>query len=403
MQALVQYDAMMLGPYQLLDPAAPGRHEASTSTRSATTGMRDPEIERVAAGSARCPKGRAKAPLATEGTTMSVTSAPHVRGLPRRCLPPDPRAALAGDDRMPKVPTQPTSTARDKGQFPYAPVVTPNGGTLPWTMVDGVKEFHLVAEPVKREFAPGMIVNCWGYNGSTPGPTIEAVEGDRVRIFVTNKLPERTSVHWHGILLPNGMDGVAGLNQPHIEPGETYVYEFTLRQHGTHMYHPHSDEMVQMALGMMGFFVIHPKAPETPRVDRDFAIMLHEWFDRRRAPRTPNPNVMTDFNIVHLQQPRVPGHGAAASSRRASACAIRFGNLSMDSHPIHLHGYRFEVTGTDGGPIPQVGALARDDGERAGRHDARRRVRRRRAGRLGVPLPQVAPHDERDGPRRART
>ena len=123
-----------------------------------------------------------------------------------------------------------------------------------------------------------MIVNCWGYNGSTPGPTIEAVEGDRVRILVTNKLPERTSVHWHGILLPNGMDGVAGLNQPHIEPGETYAYEFTLRQHGTLMYHPHSDEMVQMALGMMGFFVIHPKAPEAPRVDRDFAIMLHEWF-----------------------------------------------------------------------------------------------------------------------------
>ena len=127
-------------------------------------------------------------------------------------------------------------------------------------MKNGVKEFRLLAEPVKREFAPGMTVNAWGYNGSTPGPTIEAVEGDRVRIYVTNNLPERTSVHWHGILLPNGMDGVAGLNQPHIEPGETYVYEFTLNQHGTFMYHPHSDEMVQMALGMMGFFVIHPKA-----------------------------------------------------------------------------------------------------------------------------------------------
>ena len=83
-----------------------------------------------------------------------------------------------------------------------------------------MKVFHLVAEPVMREFAPGMVVNCWGYNGSTPGPTIEAVEGDRVRILVTNRLPEHTTIHWHGIFLPNGMDGVGGLTQPHIKPGQ---------------------------------------------------------------------------------------------------------------------------------------------------------------------------------------
>src|SRR5215211_8166386 len=116
------------------------------------------------------------------------------------------------------------------GQTPYVPVVTPNGVTLPWKMVGSVKEFHLIAEPVKREFAPGMMVNCWGYNGQTPGPTIEAVEGDRVRILVTNKLPEHTSIHWHGVILPNGMDGVVGLVQPRIEPGQTFKYEFTVRQ-----------------------------------------------------------------------------------------------------------------------------------------------------------------------------
>ncbi len=121
---------------------------------------------------------------------------------------------------------------------PYTPVVTPNGSTMPWTMKDGVKEFRIVAEPVKREFAPGMVVDCWGYNGQSPRPTIEAVEGDRVRLYLTNNLPERTSMHWHGVLLPNGMDGVAGLVQPHIEPGETYVYEFTLRQQGTLMLPP---------------------------------------------------------------------------------------------------------------------------------------------------------------------
>ena len=112
----------------------------------------------------------------------------------------------------------------------YTPVVTPNGWTLPYTVRDGVKVFHLIAEPVKHEFAPGLLGECWGYNGTTPGPTIEAVEGDRVRIYVTNRLPEPTSVHWHGILLPNGMDGVSGLTQKAIEPGETFHYEFTLRQ-----------------------------------------------------------------------------------------------------------------------------------------------------------------------------
>jgi len=234
---------------------------------------------------------------------------------------------------------------------PYTPVVTPNGSTLPWTSKDGVKEFRLTAEPVKREFAKGMTVNAWGYNGSTPGPTIEAVEGDRVRFFVTNKLPERTSVHWHGILLPNGMDGVSGLNQPHIEPGETYVYEFTLKQNGTFMYHPHSDEMVQMALGMMGFFVIHPKVPETPKVDRQFVVMLGEWYV---APgtATPNPNVMTDFNLFTFNSRVWPGTDPWVV-KKGERVRFSFGNLTMDSHPIHVHGYTFEEVGTDGGPVPR--------------------------------------------------
>jgi len=105
---------------------------------------------------------------------------------------------------------------------PYNPVATLNGWTLPWRMKDGWKEFHLVAEPVRRQMAPGMIAQLWGYNGQSPGPTIECVEGDKVRIFVTNKLPEHTTIHWHGILLPNGMDGVGGLTQRTIKPGETF-------------------------------------------------------------------------------------------------------------------------------------------------------------------------------------
>ena len=135
----------------------------------------------------------------------------------------------------------------------------------------------MVAEPVEREFAPGMKVHLWGYNGQAPGPTIECVEGDKVRIFVTNKLPEHTTVHWHGMLLPNGMDGVGGLTQPHIEPGKTFVYEFELRTSGTFMYHPHSGEMVQMAMGMMGMFIVHPRDPKFRRVDRDFVLMMSAY------------------------------------------------------------------------------------------------------------------------------
>jgi hypothetical protein len=177
------------------------------------------------------------------------------------------------------------------------------------------------------------------------------VEGDRVRILVTNRLPEHTSIHWHGIFLPNGMDGVAGLNQPHIEPGETYAYEFTLRQHGTHMYHPHADETVQMAMGMMGFFIIHPKEPVDPPIDRDFCLFPHEWsVDPGTA--TPNPNVMTDFNLFTFNSRAFPGTEHLVA-RLGDRVRLRFGNISMDSHPLHLHGHRFWVTETDGGQIPR--------------------------------------------------
>jgi FtsP/CotA-like multicopper oxidase with cupredoxin domain len=217
-------------------------------------------------------------------------------------------------------------------------------------MKNGVKEFHLTAEPVEREFAPGMTVKCWGYNGQTPGPTIEAVEGDRVRILVTNKLPEHTTIHWHGVLLPNGMDGVGGLNQPHIQPGETWVYEFTLRQHGTLMYHPHADEMLQLAVGMMGFFIVHPRERVQRAIDRDFAIMLHEWAIHPGTFR-PDPAVMTDFNIFTFNSTVFPATQPLVV-KRGDRVRIRLANLSMDEHPIHIHGHHFWITGTDGGPIP---------------------------------------------------
>jgi len=218
--------------------------------------------------------------------------------------------------------TPPTNVRRTKQG--YLPVRTPNGWTLPHRMNGGVKEFHLVAEEFEHEFAPGSVAKCWGYNGTTPGPTIEAVEGDRVRIFVTNRLKEHTTIHWHGIILPSGMDGVRGLNQPHIQPAETYAYEFTLKQHGTHMYHPQADEMTQMAVGMMGLFIIHPKEPEA--IDRDYCLLLHNWALHPGTYR-PDPSIMVDFEC---HGPRDSQHARCRSIRRGGGHPLDAAGLYRD-------------------------------------------------------------------------
>ena len=234
----------------------------------------------------------------------------------------------------------------------YVPTTTPGGVTLPFKIVDGVKVFHLIAEEVDNSFAPGLSAKCWGYNGVCHGPTIEAVEGDHVRVYVTNKLGAPTTVHWHGIYLPAGMDGIGGLNQRAIAPGETFMYEWTFRQHGTFMYHSHHDEMTQMAMGMTGMIVVHPRnPPKGYAVDRDFVIMLSEW---KIVPGTsrPDPNEMSDFNILTMNAKAFPGT-VPLVCKTGDRVRIRLGNLSaMDHHPIHLHGFHFKITATDGGRLP---------------------------------------------------
>ncbi len=288
-------------------------------------------------GRARALSGAALGAIAA-GVTAGAVSRPALAALPEAVI--ETRA----DTRPPLVPPD--------GR-PYNPVVTLNGWTLPWRMNAGVKEFHLVAEPVVREMAPGFKAHLWGYNGQSPGPTIEVVEGDRVRVFVTNRLPEHTSVHWHGQRLPNGMDGVSGLTQKPIEPGQTFVYEFTARRAGTFMYHPHADEMTQMAMGMMGLWITHPRAahPHIARVDRDFCFLLAAY-DIDPGAYTPKIMTMTDFNLWTWNSRVFPGIDSL-NVRQGDRVRIRVGNLTMTNHPIHLHGHEFEVTGTDGGPVPR--------------------------------------------------
>jgi FtsP/CotA-like multicopper oxidase with cupredoxin domain len=233
----------------------------------------------------------------------------------------------------------------------YRPVVTPNGATLPWRVVDGAKVYHLVAQEVRHEFVPGLVAICWGYNGRVHGPTLEAVEGDRVRIYVTNKLPAATSVHWHGILLPNGMDGVAGLTQRAIPPGDTFKYEFVMPKPGTFMYHSHHDEMIQIAMGLAGMVVVHPRARRADVPQREFVLLLHEWRIDVGTGR-PNPNEMVDFNMFTMNARAFPGT-APLVARRGERVRLRIGNLSAnDHHPIHLHGHHFRIVATDGGAIP---------------------------------------------------
>lgn len=262
----------------------------------------------------------------------------------------------AGAARLPEAASQ-TSPATlvpplPADGRPFQPMITLNGWSAPWRMKDGVKEFHLVAEPVVREIAPGTTARLWGYNGTSPGPTIEAVEGERIRIFVTNRLPEVTTIHWHGILLPSGMDGVSGLTQPPIAVGKTWMYEFTLQRSGTFMYHPHADEMVQMAMGMMGLFIVHPRDRRQHRVDRDYGFLLNAY-DIEPGAATPRVNTMLDFNLWTWNSRAFPGI-APLVARSGERVRIRVGNLTMTNHPIHMHGPPFEVTGTDGGWVPKA-------------------------------------------------
>jgi FtsP/CotA-like multicopper oxidase with cupredoxin domain len=234
----------------------------------------------------------------------------------------------------------------------YKPVVVPTGYTLPFKIVDGVKVFHLIAEEVEHYFDSGLRAQCWGYNGHVNSTVLEAVEGERVRIYVTNRMPIATSVHWHGFYLPNGMDGVGGLTQPHIKAGETTKYEWTLRQYGTFMFHAHHDEMTQMGMGLIGMFVVHPRNP-TPEyhVDRDFALMLSEWAIKAGTAR-PNTLEMSDFNILTMNGKVFPSTGPLVC-KTGDKVRIRLGNLgAMDHHPIHIHGYHFRITATDGEDIP---------------------------------------------------
>ncbi len=227
-------------------------------------------------------------------------------------------------------------------------VITPDVPDLPFELDGNVKVFRLTSEVVKRKIAPFKTIDAWGYNGSCPGPTIQIKQGDRVRVIFENRLPESTTVHWHGLEIPIEQDGVPWISQKPIPPGEKYTYEFTVHQEGTFFYHAHS--AMQEMLGQIGLFIAHPEKPYKPRVDNDYAIVLQEW---AVLPSNSVPNSAgMEFNWLTFNGVSAPAI-TPMIARLGSRVRLRIVNLGMDHHPIHLHGNQFVQTGTEGGRAPE--------------------------------------------------
>ncbi len=228
-------------------------------------------------------------------------------------------------------------------------MVTTDVGDLPYEMDGDVKVYRLTAHVFKRQIAPDKTIDVWGFNGSAPGPTIQVTQGDKVRVIFKNELPEPSSLHWHGFEDQIGFDGMLGISQEPVRPGQSFTYSFTIKQEGTFFYHSHM-AMQEMA-GMLGAVIMHPKVPYRPHCDKDFLIHLQEY---AVLPNSTTPNtMMMEFNWLLLNGKAGPA-ATPLIVRQGERVRIRFVNLGMDHHPMHVHGHTFYVTGTEGGRIPET-------------------------------------------------
>jgi len=202
-------------------------------------------------------------------------------------------------------------------------------------MDKGVKVYELTARELQWESEPGKRVKAWAYNGQVPGPQIRVREGDRVRLVVKNELPESTSVHFHGVEVPIEQDGVPYITQPPIKPGESYTYEFTAPNPGSHMYHSHHNSAKQVGMGLLGAFIIEPKQKRAiEKVDVDYVMILNDGFHGYTLNGKGFP--ATEPIVAKLGQ----------------KVRIRFMNEGMMIHPMHLHGMHMTVIDKDGWPQP---------------------------------------------------
>jgi manganese oxidase len=228
---------------------------------------------------------------------------------------------------------------------------------LPFIKKDGVKEFHLSIDEIRWEYADGKFVHAWGYNGQIPGPEIRVVEGDKVRVVVKNNLlyEKGTTIHWHGVLLSeNKADGVPGLDQYPIKPGETFVYEFTAVNAGTHFYHTHGSSHVDVALqddmGLSGALIIEPRSYSDERhpanYDREYVYLLDEWAVSDDGSNHALHLVGASGEHVHQEANVFTING------RIFPDNLEDGKLLV--HPMHTHGHAFELLAVDGNLVPRA-------------------------------------------------
>lgn len=233
------------------------------------------------------------------------------------------------------------------------------GQPLEYRLEDGVKVFDLIAKPVLWNILDDVQVTAWTYNGTVPGPMIRVTEGDRVRINFTNNLSEPTTIHWHGVTVPNAMDGVAGVTQEAVQPGETFIYEFEARPAGTFMYHSHFDSDVQVGIGLYAPFIIDPVQPQSPAPDVDVTLMFSEWrvVDGQTYPAMPMSGAEPNYFTIN-------GHAFPStetiSVKRGQRVRLRLMGIGQFIHPMHLHGMPFQVVAIDGYPVPEAAVQTRD-------------------------------------------
>lgn len=214
---------------------------------------------------------------------------------------------------------------------------------------NGVKVFDLTASVIRWPILAGQTVEAYAFNNQVPGPTLRVTEGDRVRINVTNNLPESTTVHWHGLILPNEMDGPAHITQEPIEPSQTFTYEYTVGQHGTYFFHTHDHVDRQQSLGLYGALIIDPKEPASEvSADHEYTIQLQEWLKRQwlTFPAMPMEGAMPNYFTIN-------GKSYPATEtipmKVGETIKVRFvGSHTMAIHPMHIHGGPFEVVAVDG-------------------------------------------------------
>ncbi len=230
-----------------------------------------------------------------------------------------------------------------------ADAASQGGKALEPRLENGVKVFDLEASVIRWSILPGETVEAYAYNNQVPGPTLRVTEGDRVRINVTNKLPESTTVHWHGLILPNEMDGPAEITQEPIQPGKTFSYEYTVGQHGTYFYHTHDHVDRQQSLGLYGALIIDPKNPSDEiAADLEYTVQLQEWLKREWLTYPSMPMEGGQPNFFTINGKAFPATDTV-KMKVGQLLKVRFiGSHTTAIHPMHIHGGPFQVAAVDG-------------------------------------------------------